>query len=111
MSDGGRREERERRDLAEQHAGEVIEGTGRAMSPRRLGDMVSLRLEPELAEALRELARARSTSLSGLLREGALCLLAHERASRATFTWNVTSIPSLPSALTPTESRGLAPAT
>jgi hypothetical protein len=40
--------------------------------------MTSLRLEPEIAAALRELATRRGTTVSDLLREGALLLLREE---------------------------------
>lgn len=66
------RNEQDRRELAQQHAGDVIEGSGHAVAPRRLGQMVSLRLEPELAEALRKLAERQGISLSELLRHAAV---------------------------------------
>ena len=98
MSDERRRSEHERRELAQQHAGEVVEGSGKAVAPRRLDQMVSLRLEPELAVALRELANRRGVSVSELLREGALRLLEADRASTApSFSWDVISVPGLPS--------------
>jgi hypothetical protein len=69
--------------------------------------MVSLRLEPELAEALRELASRRGVSVSELLREGAVRLLAQEQTSGAsTFTWRIVSLPSLRSLLTNPGSSG-----
>jgi len=40
MSDEAHRSEQERRELAQQHAGEVVEGSGRVVTPRRLGQMV-----------------------------------------------------------------------
>jgi Ribbon-helix-helix protein, copG family len=97
MSEEHRRNERERRDLAQQHAGEVVEGSGTVVAPRRLDQMISLRLEPELASALRELANRRDVTVSELLREGAICLLEDDRASTAaSFTWHITSLPDLP---------------
>lgn len=97
MSDEHRRGERERRELAQQHAGEVVEGSGQAVAPRRLDQMISLRLEPELAAALRELANRRGVTVSELLREGAICLLEEDRDSTApSFTWTVISVPGLP---------------
>jgi Ribbon-helix-helix protein, copG family len=97
MSDEHRRSERERRELAHQHADEVVEGSGRAVAPRRLDQMISLRLEPELAATLRELADRRGVTVSDLLREGAKCLLDADRDSTAPFfTWNVVSIPDVP---------------
>jgi hypothetical protein len=97
MSDERRGSENERRELAQQHAGEVVEGSGRAVPTRRLDQMVSLRLEPELAVALRELANRRGVSVSELLREGAIHLLEADRSSTApSFTWDVISVPGLP---------------
>jgi hypothetical protein len=97
MSDEHRRSERERRELAQQHAGEVVEGSGTVVAPRRLDQMISLRLEPELAAALRELANRRGVTVSELLREGAICLLEADRASTASsFTWDIISVPDLP---------------
>jgi hypothetical protein len=97
MSDEHRRSERERRELAQQHAGEVVEGSGKAIAPRRLDQMISLRLEPELAATLRELADRRGVTVSELLREGAICLLEADRDSTApSFTWEVISVPDLP---------------
>ena len=97
MSDEQRRSERERRELAQQHAGEVVAGSGSAVAPRRLDHMISLRLEPELAAALRELANRRGVSVSGLLREGAIKLVEADRSSTGpSFTWEIISVPGLP---------------
>jgi hypothetical protein len=97
MSDEARRSEQERRELAQQSAGEVVEGSGRLVTPRRLGQMVSVRLEPGLVEALRELASRRGISVSEALREAAVRLLeADDVASRATFSWHVVSVPTVP---------------
>ena len=99
MSDKVRRSEQERRELAHEHAGEVVEGSGRAVAPRRLGQMVSVRLEPGLVEELRELARRRGVSLSEALREAAIRLLeADQVASRTTSSWQVVSDPMVPTA-------------
>jgi hypothetical protein len=97
MSDERSRSESERRELAQQHAGEVVEDSGKAVAPKRLDQMISLRLEPELAAALRELANRRGVSVSELLREGAIRLLKAERAATdPSFTWDVISVPGLP---------------
>jgi hypothetical protein len=99
MNDEARRSEQERRQLAQQHAGEVVEGSGRVAAPRRLGQMVSVRLEPGLAEALRELANRRGISVSEALREAAIRLLeADQVASRTTSSWHVVSDPMVPTA-------------
>jgi hypothetical protein len=97
MSDEHRRSERERREFAQQHAGEIVEGSGKAVAPKRLDQMISLRLEPELAAALRELANRRGVSVSELLREGAIRLLEADRTSTGpSFTWDIISVPGLP---------------
>lgn len=97
MNDEPRRSEQERREEAHQHAGDVVAGSGRAVAPRRLGQMVSVRLEPGLVEALRELANRRGISVSEALREAAVLLLeADEVASKATVSWHVVSVPTVP---------------
>jgi predicted DNA-binding ribbon-helix-helix protein len=106
MSDEARRSEQERRELAQQHAGEVVEGSGRVVTPRRLGEMISLRLEPALAEALRELADRRGVSLSELLREAAVRLFeAEQMTSRTTF---VVSVPEVPTSTTTSKNVSMA---
>jgi len=97
MSDEARRSEQERRDLAQEHAGEVVEGSGRAVAPRRLGQMVSVRLEPGLVEALRELARRRGISLSEALREASIRLLEADEATSRTVSssWQIVSVPTV----------------
>ena len=105
MSEEGRRSEQERRELAQQHAGEVVEGSGRVVAPRRLGQMVSVRLEPGLARALRELASRRGVSVSEALREAAIRLLeADEKASRPTSSWRIVSHPMAPASGVDTKS-------
>jgi hypothetical protein len=97
MNDEARQNEQERRELAQQHAGEVVEGSGRVVTPRRLGQMVSVRLDPGLVEALRELANRRGISLSDVLRDAAIRLLeAEEAASRTTTSWRIVSQPMVP---------------
>jgi hypothetical protein len=97
MSDEARRSEQERRELAQEHAGEVVEGSGRAVAPRRLGQMVSVRLEPGLVEALRELARRRGISLSEALREASIRLLEADEATSRTVSssWQIVSVPTV----------------
>ncbi len=56
----------------------LIEGSGRRGEPRRLDQMISARLDPTLVAALRQLAQTRGVSLSDVLREAALLLLARE---------------------------------
>ena len=68
--------ERERRELADAHRGEVVVDSGEPVEPRRLGQMVSLRLETETITALRDIANRRGVTLSDLLREGAGMVIA-----------------------------------
>lgn len=70
----------------------LIEGSGRRGEPRRLDQMVSARLDPTLVAALKKLAAKRGMSLSDVLREAALLLLAREEASNLiTFEVSVTN--------------------
>ena len=78
-------DETARRELALSHAGEVVEGSGRAVEPRHLGQMISVRAEPQLAEALREVASRRGTTVSELLRDAAVGLVASEGYCRSCF--------------------------
>jgi hypothetical protein len=91
VSDDARQRERALREELDRMADDaIIEGSGQPVPPRRLGHMVSLRLEPELAERLREVAHRRGVSLSELLREGAALLLMSERSRpRATYHYVV----------------------
>jgi Ribbon-helix-helix protein, copG family len=101
MNDEARRSEQERRELAQQHAGEVVEGSGRVVAPRRLGQMVSVRLEPGLAAALRKLASQRGISVSEALREATVRLLEDEQATPNTsFSWRIVSVPTIPTSTT-----------
>lgn len=79
------RDEVARREAAFNARGDVVEGAARDVTPRRLGQMVSLRLEADLIVALREVAERRGQSLSSLLREAASLLLAHERGSAISY--------------------------
>jgi hypothetical protein len=79
VSDDARKRERDLREELDRTADDaIIEGSGQPLPPRRLGHMISLRLEPELAAKLRELADRRGVTLSELLREGAGLLLMNE---------------------------------
>lgn len=82
VSDRAQREEAERRELAQTNAGDVVAGSGRALAGRRLGQMVSVRLEPELVAELRGVAGRRGVSLSDLLRDGARLVIAADAAPR-----------------------------
>jgi hypothetical protein len=74
--------EQERRALAYQHRGEVADDPGEAVEPRRMPQMVSLRLDGEILGSLRDIANERGVSLSDLLREGADYVIAAWEGSR-----------------------------
>ena len=67
----------------------LVEGSGRRGEPRRLDQMISARLDPDLVATLREFAARHGVSLSGVLREAAIQLLAREAAANV-ITFNVT---------------------
>lgn len=73
--------ERERRELADAHRGEVVIESAERVEPRRLGQMVSLRLEADTIEALRDIANRRGMTLSDLLREATGILIAADQTS------------------------------
>lgn len=56
---------------AEVGAGRVVPGSGTRGKPRRMAQMVSVRLDGELVGKLRIVAKERNVTLSELLREGA----------------------------------------
>jgi Arc/MetJ-type ribon-helix-helix transcriptional regulator len=68
----------------------LIEGSGHRGEARRLDQMISVRLDPVLVAALKDLAAKRGVSLSDVLREAALLLLHREEAQNViTFRVNV----------------------
>jgi plasmid stability protein len=67
----------------------LVEGSGRRGEPRRLDQMISARLDPDLVATLREFAARHGMSLSDVLREAAVQLLAREAATNV-ITFNVT---------------------
>ena len=71
MSEERRESEIARRERAQAHAGEVVSGSGKRGNPRRMGQMVSVRLDGELVSRLRFIAEQRGVTVSDLLREGA----------------------------------------
>jgi hypothetical protein len=73
--------EADRRELAYEARGDGVELDEEAVEPRRLDQMFSLRLDPDLAAALRDAANARGVSVSELLREAAIRLLEIEAGS------------------------------
>ena len=62
----------------------LIEGSGRLGESRRLDQMISARLDPALVAALKRFAEQRAMSLSDVVREATLQLLAREEASNVT---------------------------
>lgn len=75
MTEDWRAEEIRTREEAQAHAGEVVEGAGSRGTPRRMPQMVSVRLNGSLIRSLRTLARQRGVTVSDLLREGAELVL------------------------------------
>ena len=71
MSEERRQSEIARRERAQAHAGEVVVGSGKRGKPRRMAQMVSVRLDGELVSRLRAIAEQRGVTVSDLLREGA----------------------------------------
>jgi hypothetical protein len=70
----------------------LIEDAGQRGEPRRLDQMISVRLDPLIVASLRKHAEARGVSLSDVLREAALHLLAREEAKNVrTFRVEVTN--------------------
>jgi predicted DNA-binding ribbon-helix-helix protein len=67
--------ERERREQAERARDRVVAGSGTAIEGRKLGQVVTLRLEPEVLSDLRDIANERGTTVSDLLREGAAMVI------------------------------------
>lgn len=67
----------------------LVEGSGRQGEPRRLDQMISARLDPGLVATLRDFAARHGMSLSDVLREAAVQLLAREAATNV-ITFNVT---------------------
>lgn len=88
----GRMSEEERREKALRNRGDVIADSGAIVEPRRVPQMVSVRLDPELVRTLREIAGERGVSLSDILREASERLVA-SRASIPVF-WNAWTIES-----------------
>jgi hypothetical protein len=81
MSEERRDSEIARRERAQAHAGEVISGSGKRGKPRRMAQMVSVRLDGELVSTLRTIAQQRGVTVSDLLREGAELIVADAYAN------------------------------
>ncbi len=90
MSEEKRHDEETRQAAkGEAGAGRVVAGSGRRGKPRRMAQMVSVRLDGELVGKLRIVARERNVTLSDLLREGAELIVEDAFAgaqTRARFT-------------------------
>ena len=70
-------------------AGQVVPGSGKRGKPRRMAQMVSVRLDGELVGKLRVVAKERNVTFSDLLREGAELIVQDAYAGaqpRASFT-------------------------
>jgi len=75
-----RKSEIERRELAQAHAGEIVEDSGVLGTPRLMSQMVSVRLDGQLVIELWAAAERRGATLSDILREGARLVLQEEHA-------------------------------
>ncbi len=94
MRDDRRRDERTRREAAQSHRGEVVPGSGRALEPRALPQMISVRLDADLVSDLREVAQERGTTVSDLLREGAAMVVVRSRSTP--YTYRVSQVKGSP---------------
>lgn len=96
-------DERERRELAERHRDEIDVDSARAIEPRALDQILSVRMPAELAIGLRDVANRVGVSVSDLLRAAARQLAAGEPVARpskvAGWRCEHMSITSLPGAL------------
>jgi hypothetical protein len=84
-----RKSEVARREEAQAQPGEIVAGSGKRGKPRRMAQMVSVRLDGELISKLRVVADERNATLSDLLREGAELIVEDAYASarpRTSFT-------------------------
>jgi hypothetical protein len=90
MSEERRESEIARRERAHAHAGEVVPGSGKRGKPRRMAQMVSVRLDGELVNRLRTIAEQRGVTVSDLLREGAeLVVQKTYAATRPTVSYTI----------------------
>ncbi len=58
----------------------LVEDSGRLGESRKLGQMISARLDPTLVAALKQFAKHNGLTLSDVIRDAALLLLAREDA-------------------------------
>jgi hypothetical protein len=71
MSDEIRADEQARREQFHDVAQRVVEGSGRRLEPRSRPQMMSVRFDPALVRALRQIARETGLTVSELIRQGA----------------------------------------
>ena len=88
-------DERERREKAQSERGEAEPMSGQSIQPRSLDQMVSVRLNPDLARDLRSIADARNTTLSAVVREAAMMYVSTQALS-SVFYWSVNQSTLLP---------------
>jgi predicted DNA-binding protein len=81
MSEEQREAEEIRQEKIEAGVGKIVPGAGRRGTPRRMDQMVSVRLSGDLIARLKIVARQRGTTLSELVREGAELIVEDEYAS------------------------------
>lgn len=88
----GDRPEMEGKAMSVERPQGLVEGSGRQGEPRRLDQMVSARLDPDLVSSLRQFADRHGMSLSDVLREAAIQLLSREESAQViTFDISVTN--------------------
>ena len=99
-----RADEAVRRERAQRHAGEVVEGTERQIDARRLGTMMSVRLDPEVVASLRKIADSHGVSVSEVLRQAAAEYVARSESAETALwldikveTWGTQSVANLQS--------------
>ena len=89
MSEEQREAEEIRQEKLEAGVGKIIPGAGKRGTPRRMDQMVSVRLSGDLIAMLKTVARRRGLTLSELVREGAELIVKDEYAraqAQASFT-------------------------
>jgi len=79
--DDRRMSEQERRETAFEQRGDLVENSDEIVRPRKIPQMISLRLEPGVVAQLRDLAARRGVTVSDLLREGADHILSTSQAA------------------------------
>jgi hypothetical protein len=77
--------ERERRDQANAARGDLVEGVPEEVVPRKVSQMLSLRLDGATVTALRALADQRGVTVSDLVRDAVALLLSAETTSATSY--------------------------